>query len=78
MKHHFFLSSAASWRTGCDLLALIAEMKRDGYPFSIWYVPVQENSPYKIEMYAPQVPGAIELAVYLKAGKKWILIGDSE
>jgi len=78
MKHHFYVSNVANWRTGMDMITLIDRMKFDGYPFSVWYVPVPKDSEYEIKGYAPQVPGAVELAVYKKEGKKWVLAEDQD
>jgi len=73
MNHHFYVSNVANWYTGTELFWLLDKMKFDGYPFALWYVPVPEKSEYEIKGYAPQVPGAIELAVYKKEGRKWVL-----
>jgi len=62
---HFFASSIANWRTGTDLDDLIKTMKKDGYQFNLFYVPVPKDAEYDIKMYAPQVPGAVWLGAYL-------------
>ena len=61
---HFFLSSVATWRTGTDLIALLAYMKREGYPFSVWWVPVPVDMEYSIKFYAPQIEGSIQMMIY--------------
>jgi hypothetical protein len=64
-KQHFFLSSLAEWRTGYDLGALIAAMKLSKLPFNVWLVPGPKGADYEIQMFAPQVEGAIWLCDYL-------------
>jgi hypothetical protein len=61
---HFYLSSVAEWRTGRDLPKLITAMRRSGFPFMVYWVPVSEADQYRIENYAPQVPGAVQIATY--------------
>ena len=61
---HFFASSVAQWRSGLDVSVLIADMKKDGLIFNLWYVPVANDAPYEINFYAPQVDGAIYLGYY--------------
>lgn len=63
-RHHFFASSAAQWRTGYDLGALIKAMQADGYAFNVWMVPGTENAEYAISNFAPQVEGATWLIFY--------------
>lgn len=62
---HFFASSVANWRTSINLDELIKTMKKDGYQFNLFYVPVPKDAEYDIKMYAPQVPGAVWLGAYL-------------
>lgn len=64
--HHFFLSSAATWRTGYDLGDLIAQMQKEPYPFCVYLVPGPKELDYRIEMFAPQVEGATFLSFYTK------------
>jgi hypothetical protein len=62
MKNHFFLTSAAQWRTtGPDftLAQAIKAMDKDGYVYSIWAIPLPPDADYDIEYYAPQVEGAL-------------------
>ena len=63
-SHHFFVSSAAQWEVGYDVAALIVKMKKMGYPFNVWMVPGAKETPYQIEMYAPQAEGAVWLGFY--------------
>lgn len=62
--HHFFVSSAATWRVGYDVADLIAAMRKEGLPFNVWLVPGPKEGDYQIEMFAPQVEGAKFLAFY--------------
>jgi hypothetical protein len=62
--HHFFASSAASWRTSADLDVVIEAMKAEGYPFNLWLVPGPEAQDYTISMFTPQVEGIVWLAFY--------------
>jgi len=66
-QFHFYASSAATWVTGEDPEALLERIrKEDGNKLghSLWFVPVSEDTPYEIEMYAPQVEGAVYLGYY--------------
>jgi hypothetical protein len=52
---HYFASSLASWRTGTDLDKLIADMKRENFPFNVYRVELPETAAYAINYYTPQV-----------------------
>lgn len=54
---HFFASSAASWTASENLDDVLNYMKKDGYPFNLWKVPLPADADYKISNYAPQVDG---------------------
>jgi hypothetical protein len=54
---HFFASSVASWRTDADLDKLVAWMKKGGYPFNLWKVPLPAAASYSISNYAPVAEG---------------------
>lgn len=69
-KHHFFVSSMATWRTGYDLGDLIASMQREPYPFNVWMVPGAKEAEYNIVRYAPEVVGAQCLAFYAPDGRR--------
>lgn len=56
---HFFASSVASWEASANLDEVLAWMKKDGYPFNLWKVPLPADAEYKISMYAPQVEGCV-------------------
>ena len=58
---HFFASSVAHWHIDADIERLIRHMKKDGYPFSLWYVPTDTNTAYDIANYAPKVKGSVFL-----------------
>lgn len=60
-RHHFFVSSMATWKVGYDLAELIDTLKREGYPFNVWLVPGAKDTDYEINFYAPQVEGAVWL-----------------
>lgn len=61
---HFYSSSLAQWKVDEDPAALVAHMKRDNYPFTLWFVPVPITADYKIMEYMPQVDGAMYLGTY--------------
>ena len=69
---HFFATSAGEWRVGKDPVTLIAAMKRNRLPFNVWMVPGPIDSDYRIEMFAPQVEGAVWLGFYSDKG-----VGDA-
>jgi hypothetical protein len=52
---HYFASSLASWKIDTDLDKLIADMKRDGFPFNVYRVDLPGTATYKINHYQPQV-----------------------
>lgn len=62
--HHFFASSAGTWRLSYDVGQLVADMRREGLPFNVWLVPGPKDADYQIEWFAPQVEGAKFLAFY--------------
>lgn len=66
---HFFASSVANWHIDADIERLIQHMKKDGYPFNLWYVPTDTNADYDIENYAPKVKGAVLLTTIHPKGK---------
>jgi len=63
-EYHFYASSIGQWRTSTDLPKLIKQMQADRLPYSLWYVPLAEDTPYEIQRYAPQVDGATFLGNY--------------
>lgn len=58
---HFFAVSLVGWRVDKDIERLIRNMNKDGYGFSLWYVPTAVEQDYDIERSAPQVEGAVFL-----------------
>ncbi len=50
------------WKIDTDIEKLIRTMKKEGYPFHLWLVPVGMDMDYDIENYAPKVEGAVFLA----------------
>lgn len=52
---HYFASSLAEWRTGTDLVKLIADMERSGFPFNVYRVELPADAPYEIEYYRPKL-----------------------
>ena len=73
--HHYFVSSWLNWSTDSDLMKCLAKQKRrdrssSGYKAGcceIWLVPLPESAHYRIQDYAPQVDGAVKIAV-----QKWV------
>lgn len=61
MNYHYFASSVGEWMVDSDLVKLLKDMKRGKMPFIVWLVPVPEEAPYQIRMYAPQVDGAVRI-----------------
>jgi len=68
---HFFVSTAAEWRTGTDIEKLIVDVRKStkkmgfsGLTIMAFYVPVDEKAHYQISQYAPQVEGTIFLGQY--------------
>ena len=59
--HHFYASSFCTWKTSPDIREVIKFMEEEGYSYSLWYVPVDDNANYEIRRYAPQVEGAFML-----------------
>lgn len=65
---HFYAASLAEWRVDKNPGALIAFFKREGdFSFTLWWVPVPIDAEYRIEGFAPQVEGAIQVAFYTTA-----------
>lgn len=61
---HFFVSSVAEWRAGRDVEKLIAGMRHEPYPFTVWFVPLPISESYSIERFGPKVDGAVQVASY--------------
>lgn len=55
---HFFASSVASWKVSENLDELLASMKKDGYPFNLFKIPLPITENYKIINYSPNVEGS--------------------
>lgn len=71
---HYFASSFANWSCSDDLLDCLNKQKRadknSGLTVkccSVFFVPVPDDKdhPYKIENYAPQVEGAMQIDVVI-------------
>ena len=62
--HHFYATSVGEWRVHTDVAALIAQMKKDRYNFSVYMVPVPVTENYEIKDYMPQVEGVVWLGNY--------------
>lgn len=54
---HYFASSVASWKASDNLDDVLDYMKKDGYPFNLWKIPLPPEAEYKISNYSPQVEG---------------------
>lgn len=68
-QHHFYASSVAEWMTTTphrDIRQLLKLMDKDGYPYSLWLVPLPHDANYQIERYAPKVEGAILIGTFNK------------
>ena len=62
--HHFYASSFCTWETGKDLRTVTKFMDKEGYPYTLWYVPVSDKENYEIRWYAPQVDGAFVIGQF--------------
>ena len=67
LNFHFYASSVATWRTNQNVEELIKDMKAEGYPFRLWYVPLPDDAEYDIQWYAPKVEDAVAIAYYATA-----------
>jgi len=57
---HFYASSVCTWITTNEkrnLVQLLKHMEKEGYPYSLYLVPVPHDASYEIKMYQPQVEG---------------------
>jgi hypothetical protein len=62
--HHFYASSFCTWKTGADMREVIAHMEKEGYEYTLWYVPADEANNYQIKYYAPQVESSFVLGTF--------------
>ena len=62
--HHFYASSFCTWKTGDDMREVIAHMEKEGYEYTLWYVPADNSANYEIKYYAPQVEGSFVLGTF--------------
>lgn len=53
---HYFVSSVAEWRTGTDLLELIAHMQHQRYSFNAFRVDLPDTAHYQISGFKPVLP----------------------
>ena len=70
---HFFASSIANWATTTPKRTLgdvIKYMEKEGYPFSLFYVPAPWDSDYEIRRYQPQVEGTTYLGTFSEGESK--------
>jgi hypothetical protein len=66
-EFHFYASSVATWATtrpGRDLRALIKLMEKEGYNYSLFYVPLPHDAVYEIKFYTPHVKDLVWLGHY--------------
>ena len=66
-EFHFFASSVATWVTTSDTRTLpevIELMESEGYPYSLFMVPLPWDADYEIRHYAPQVDGTLIVGTY--------------
>ena len=54
---HYFGSSIAEWRVNENKDELIKGMKKYGYSFTVYFVPLPIKAHYKIRNYQPVVEG---------------------
>ena len=62
--HHFYASSFCTWKTGDDMREVINYMEKEGYEYTLWYVPADNSANYEIKYYAPQVEGSFVLGTF--------------
>ena len=62
--HHFYASRFCTWKTSEDMREVIAHMEKEGYEYTLWYVPVSNSDNYQIKYYAPQVEGSFVLSTF--------------
>jgi dTDP-4-amino-4,6-dideoxygalactose transaminase len=63
-KSHFYAASCARWKVSNEPEKLVKDMKKDGYSFSLYYVPVPIETDYQIEFYAPCIENTQLLGNY--------------
>jgi hypothetical protein len=68
--HHFYATSSGSWKTSEDLRDVMYQMEKEGLFYTLWFIPVADDSPYDIRIYAPQVPGAFIIGQYTPKKRK--------
>ncbi len=68
--HHFYASSFCTWKTSEDMRDVIKHMEKEGYEYTLWYVPVSDKENYEIRYYAPQVEGSFVLSTFTPKKKR--------
>ena len=68
--HHFYASSFCTWKTDSDMRNVINYMEKEGYEYTLWYVPTDNKAEYEIRYYAPQVEGAFVLGTFTPKKKR--------
>jgi hypothetical protein len=70
---HFYASSVSQWMTTNptrDIRQLLRAMDKDGYEYTLFYVPLKHDAPYKISRYEPVVEGVVWLGNYKPNAKR--------
>ena len=70
VPHHFFASSFCTWKTSPDLREVTKHMDKEGFEYTLWYVPTDDKDRYDIKYYAPQVEGAFVVGTFTPKKKK--------
>tara|TARA_R100001440_G_C2467674_1_gene111081 strand:+ start:342 stop:641 length:300 start_codon:yes stop_codon:yes gene_type:complete len=58
---HYFASSIYQWITDNDLYKVMRHMEKGKAPYNVFWVPLDEEEPYEIEYYQPQVDGIVHI-----------------
>ena len=64
VPHHFYASSFCTWKTDPDMRNVVNHMEKEGYEYTLWYVPVDDKASYEIKYYAPQVDGSFVVGTF--------------
>ena len=63
-KFSFYGSNVFEWKTSENLNEVTAWFEKQKVAYSLFYLPVPNDSSYNIEFYTPQVEGAVYLGTY--------------
>lgn len=61
---HFYATSICQWKVSENMEELVSAMKKDGFIFVVFWVPLPVDAEYEINSFSPDVKGCVKIAEY--------------